>query len=162
MIDDQLRDLICATADQHPHMGAEELATLVAGATPAERVGRYYRDLLSGTVRTVVNQHRRQPNPPQAKPQPQPKPTPPSPKLEQRRSWWQEALAREVHVGGGISKSIGDCTADDLEFCIKERDAAIERIEEQLGNLRRFLALLRVHDATTVGELPEQTSWREQ
>ncbi|MCG7592432.1 hypothetical protein [Mycobacterium sp. PSTR-4-N] len=163
-----LKALIKAQILAHPDAGPEELALYVAQATPAADVRTFYAHLLIGACRTSINQHRHQLGE-RAKPKPTPKPDPatrprprpvPSPKLEQRRTWWAEMLAASMHVGGGHQKPLGDCTADDLRYCVKERDTQIGRIEEQMSNLRQLLKLMTQHQVTTVRELPKQKQWR--
>lgn len=160
-MDAGLRSLIVDVAAQHPHAGPQEVADYVAIATSAADVDRWYRELLVQAVRTVTNQQRRDTAPPAPKPMPKDRPTPaPSTKLQERRSWWQNTLDTRVHVGGGVEKTIATCTVDDLEFCIKERSVAIERIDHQIDNFRQLVSLLDKHDVDTVAQLPEQTQWK--
>lgn len=154
-----LRVLINVARTRCPYASPEQIAENVAEATAPEDVSRFYRELLVQAVRTVTNQQRRDNAPPAPKPKERPTPAP-SPKLQERRSWWQNTLDTRVHVGGGVEKTIATCTVDDLEFCIKERSVAIERIDHQIDNFRQLVSLLDEHDVDTVAQLPEQTQWK--
>lgn len=170
-----LEQLILQTAESLPaHSGPEEIAYHVAQNTPAADMRDYYRELLVGTVRTVINRANRaekprpkpKPNPASDRPRPVPTPVPapsgpaPSPKLQDRRSWWRQMCDKQVQVGAGAWKPLGDCTIDDLRVGVKERDAAIGRIEEQISDFRHLITLLTTHHVRTVAELPEQRDWK--
>jgi hypothetical protein len=155
----ELRALIQATAELHPDAGAAELALYVAQNTPAVDVRAFYRDLLENACRTVINKRRNDGRTPAPRQRRKPRTPSPSPKLEERRSWWRDMLASPMHVRGD-QKALADCTIDDLRFCMKDRDAAIGRIEEQMSNLRHLIALMTKHGACTVKELPEQQPWK--
>lgn len=154
-----LENLIKTQIAAHPSAGAEELAMYVAQATPVEDVKTFYARLLVSACRSAIGQHRATPNKPQSQPQGRPNPTP-SPKLRERRNWWAEMLRNEMRLAGGVAKPLGDCTIDDLRYCIKERDQAIGRIEDQISNLKQLIILMSQHQARTVRELPEQQQWR--
>lgn len=155
-----LKSLIKSVLAEHPYAGPEELAVYVAAATPAANIRDYYNQLLIRACRTVVNKERRGIKPP-PKPSviPRQKPTP-SPKLSERRSWWAEMLHNEMHVGAGVRKPMADCTVDDLRFCIDERGQTINRIEEQIANLRALIDMMVQRGARTVADLPEQQQWK--
>jgi hypothetical protein len=156
-----LQTLIKGQIASNPYASAEELALLVANATPAADLKAFYAHLLVGACRSVANQHRTgsKHGSPKPRPAPTPRPSPPSPKLEARRSWWADMLAVEVDVANG-RKLLGDCTITDVQFCVKDRQLGIERISDQIANLERLIALMGEHKVTTVRELPEQTRLR--
>jgi hypothetical protein len=69
-------------------------------------------------------------------------------------------LRNEMHVGAGIRKPMADCTIDDLRFCVDERGQTVNRIEEQMSNLRALIDMMVQRGARTVSDLPEQQQWK--
>lgn len=155
-----LRKAILTVAEQHPHFGPQEVAHLVAENTPVEQLRSHYRDALISTCRAVINKHRRDVQP---RPQPQAPPAPrrESPKLTDRRNWWAEMLAKRIHVGDGVQKALADCTIENLEFGLKERDELRDRLGHQMDNISRLIALMTRFGARTVRQLPPQQPWTE-
>jgi hypothetical protein len=154
-----LQALIKATIVKYPHAGPEELAMYVVQATPAGDVKAFYAHLLIGVCRTTINVHR---SGSKHGPRPQPKPTQsprPSPKLEERRTWWAEMLTVEMVLADKSRKVLGDCTTDDLQYCIKDREQYIEFLDNQIYNLQQIVELMGRHRVATVRELPEQQQW---
>lgn len=151
----RLRELMRSAAQ--PNMTPIELAHQAAKQIPPQDIPDLLGDLLVPIARDVL----RDITPPPDKPAPhaQPTPRPPSPKLEQRRNWWNDMLANRVHIGNGAQKVLADCTIDDLTFCIKERESTIEKLDTQLRNYRQLINLMLKHGAYTVSGLPEQRTW---
>ncbi|MCX2931368.1 hypothetical protein ORI20_13875 [Mycobacterium sp. CVI_P3] len=153
----ELRNLIVATIHDHPKGSPEELAQLVANNTTQREMNTFYRHLLIGPIRSVAAELRleRDQPPPRPKPKPRPPVSKPSPKLADRRSWWQQQLATEIVVGHRESKLLADCTLFDLQQAVKECDAAIGRLEEGMSFYRSLITQMtncRVH---RVCDLPE-------
>lgn len=161
--DSTLRALIKTQILQHPEAGPEELALYVSQATPAESLRNFYAHLLIGACRSQINQHRSGSKhgapKPRGKKSTNSKTPPPSPKLAERRTWWAEMLSAEMHLAAGTRKTLGECNAMDLRYCIKEREAHIGQVENQISNLQRLVELMGQHRVATVRELPEQQQW---
>jgi hypothetical protein len=153
-----LQALIKDQLTKYPHAAPEELAMYVAQATPTAEMKSFYAHLLVGACRSAINTHRSgsRHGGPRPKPRPQPKP---SPKLEERRTWWAEMLTALVTVAADTRKALGDCTAEDLRYCIKDREEYTVHIQNQTANLRRLLDMLEEQGVTHVRELPEQERW---
>lgn len=161
----EVRNLIEATIATHPTASAEEVAQLVANNTPLDAIRQHYRDLLVYRVRQIAAEQRRVQTPPRPKPQPTPpasqtKAPPLSPKLAERRTWWQQQLATEIVVGYREHKVLADCTIEDLRRAEKECDAAIGRQEERMGTYRHLVDLMTKHGVGRVRQLPAQQDWR--
>ncbi len=170
----ELRSLIVGTILTHPNAAPEEIAQLVANNVHHADMRTYLRDLLVAPARTLAAEQRRQQQPPRPKPQPKPRPAadttaenppvPPAPqpsvKLADRRTWWQQQLASEIRVGGGVMKPLADCTADDLRLAVKEIDAAVGRFEERMSLLNRLISQMVTTRVQRVRDLPEQQPQR--
>lgn len=78
-----------------------------------------------------------------------------SAKLVQRRSWWEAMCESRVHVGNGEWKQLGSCTAEDLQFCVEERQQQIASLQGQIVNFTALLDALERTGVATVSELTE-------
>lgn len=81
---------------------------------------------------------------------------PPSPKMQDRASWWSQMLSEMVSVNGEM-KALGDCTFDDLQACIDDREQLINRISGQVENYKRLQKLMVQHRAKVVSDVPPRT-----
>lgn len=156
----ELRELIRSTAEEYPFADPLELAHHVAKLTPKHSLHDFYVEALNQVVSNVLGESRRNAFKALQQPQPQPRPgnANHSPKLAQRRDWWAELLRQRVPVGH-VWKVIGECTADDLQACIAEREKHIAGFRLQIANFAHLQALLHKHDVRTVAELPPQEKW---
>lgn len=144
-----LRGLIREVATDMPCADPREIASRVEKLTTNEQVSAFYTEALVPVVRDLLREQRNT-----ALAQAVAGAHRVSPKVAAVRDWWTEMLAARVHVGGSHWKLLGDCTADDLRFCISEREAEIERIQAQVARYERLLAAVIEHGAAKVSDLP--------
>lgn len=78
------------------------------------------------------------------------------PKLRDRQDWWTRLLETNVHVGAGEWRPVGDCTVDNLEAAIMERQQQIAKLGNVIRDFGRLVDLLREHEVMVVRELPPQ------
>lgn len=141
-----LNHLIRETIANHPTDTAQQIAQLVCELTAPEDLARFYTQALESLVADAIRSHRNSTlNSHSGR----------SVKLEQRRAWWQRVLQERVHVGNADYKPIGDCTADEIEFCIIERIQQVSRLNEQIRKFEKIRAAMLEHGAATVANLPE-------
>lgn len=148
----ELRELVRQVAADHPHADPREIARHVAKLTPADTVMSFYADALVPIVREVLIGQRTTALSAALSPS---KPDAPakSAKLAQRRDWWAEMLGSRVHTDDGW-KVLGDCTSDDLRYCIRERQTDIARVQAQIVHFETLLGLMDAHHVAYVRELP--------
>jgi len=137
-----IRDIAEANPNAHPH----KIARLVAEATDTDDVFEFYvialERLVSDRIRVdrnaaLNNKSGR------------------SPKREERASWWARVLKERVYVGDGRYKTLGDCTDEDLSFCIEERHDQIGRLYGQIAKFEAIRSAMRERGAGVVADLPE-------
>lgn len=156
-----IRDIIRAAAEeQGAEIDLDVLATAVAERTPKNRLMEFYTYALRQLVADVIRADRQMNLDNAMKDRAAPPPSNRSPKLKDRRDWWAEMLASHVHLGNSLYKALGDCTIDDLEFCVDERELNIRRIQGQVQNYRQLIQLMVKHGARTVAGLPPQKDWK--
>lgn len=148
----RLRELVRQVVADHPGATIRELAEYVAKLTDDADVTEFYTVLLERLVDEVLSHQRRGAMDRNLKARNR------SPKLEQRRRWWADLLAARVHVGATL-KTVGECTVDDLQVCVDERQVHIERVQSQILNYQKLIELMVKHGARTVADLPEQEKW---
>lgn len=140
-----LSDLIGAVAADFPDAHPHKLARLVAERTDADDMFEFYVTALERVVGDRIRVSRNATlNSNSGR----------SPKVEQRRAWWQRVLAERVHVGESKYKPIGDCTVENLLFCINERRDQIGALEGQIAKFEAIVAAMQSHGVATAGELP--------
>lgn len=112
MSSSSLSDLVRQVAAEHPNAHPHKIAILVAELVPDELLRDYLASVLERVVADVLRANRNAAlNSKQGR----------SPKVEQRRSWWQRILRERVHVGDSVWKPLGECGVSDFDFCISER-----------------------------------------
>jgi len=144
-----LHDLIRDTAESYPKADPREIARHVAKLTDERQVYRFLEESLVPVVRSVLISQRTSVMGKALQPGS-------NFKLEQRRSWWRQMLASRVHVGSSVWKTLGECSAEDLRFCIAERREDVARIEAQVGLFEQLIARMAEFGVGVVAELPEQ------
>lgn len=82
-----------------------------------------------------------------------PRPGSVSPKLERRRDWWARTLDTRVCVGEGTWRRLGDCTVEDLQYCISERETLIGQVRNQIDNYAAIIAAMRKYKVRRVSDL---------
>ncbi|GAT00932.1 uncharacterized protein RMCFA_1046 [Mycolicibacterium fortuitum subsp. acetamidolyticum] len=165
----QLHDVIVACADRHPGAGAHELAAYVAQYSSVSQLRSFATELISGACRAVLKDQAHGSDKPRGaeagqRRAPRPVSVPatvrtPLPAADPR-SGWQALLDGTVHVGAGEQKPLGACTVADLQFCIKDRDSGIGRLEDQISHMRHLISLMQRTHADRVAELPLRKQWR--
>ena len=141
-----LTALIREVAAGHPDLPPDKIAQLVADQTPPADVRDFYILALGSLVMDCIRMDRNATmNSKRSR----------SPKLEQRRSWWARMLRERVHVGASTWKPLGDCGADDLDFCINERREQVGALQGQIAKFWVIRDALAAHGVDTVAELPE-------
>ena len=76
-------------------------------------------------------------------------------KLEERREHFAQLMSERVRGSDGW-KLVGDCTIEDLRFCIQRRHELIARTHNQINNFEQLIALMKKHKATFARELVAQ------
>lgn len=141
-----LTALIREVVTENPEAQARKLAQMVAERTSVDDLRDFYAFALEPMVQDQIRQDRNTTmNSKQGR----------SAKLEQRRSWWARMCAQRVHVGESTWKALGDCGADDLEFCINERREQVGALLGQIAKYEVIRDALAAHGVDTVAELPE-------
>jgi hypothetical protein len=160
---DTLTGLIRQAAEDNPLADPRELARIVAKLTPEDELLAFYEEALVDACRHLLADIRNTafagPTRTQAR-APRSGHTNKSAKVKQRREWWDEVLAAQVHVGRGKWQPIAVCTIDDLEFAKAEREKQIVKLTGTIVHYEQLISLLKRHHKKTVGQLPRQTSWR--
>lgn len=131
------RDIV-AEADGDAEQLVELIATVAAAAVRAE-LGNGRANATTGYKRAVTN--------------PDPKASP-SARFERRRSAWARMLDERVMVGG-VYKRQGDCTVEDLQAAVVERETHIEKVRWHVSRLNACIAAMERLGVATLGEVPE-------
>lgn len=152
-----LRALIREVAADHPHAAPSEIARHVAKLTPADDLIDFYSEALTQICTQLLGHDRRQLMDGPCDDTTGSK-SPNSSKLRERRTWWANLLASRVPVGEEW-KQLGDCTVDDLQFCIDERRAHIAGVEKQINNFEHLIHLMEANGAQIARDLPPQSDW---
>lgn len=141
-LSDLIRGIGVEFPDAHPH----KLARLVAERTDPADLFEFYVTALERLVADRIRLGRNNTlNSKNGR----------SPKLAERRAWWQRVLAERVHVGESRYKPIAECTLDDFTFCIAERRDQQAALEGQIVKFQTIAAAMEQHGALTAGELPD-------
>lgn len=141
-----LNTLVRTVAAEHPEVPSNKLAQLVAEATDPADLPEFYIAALQPLVSDMIRLNRNAAlNSPKGR----------SPKREDRASWWQQVLGERVYVGEARWKTLGDCTFDDLQFCIGERQDQIAALQGQIVKYEVIAAAMQQHAAEKVADLPE-------
>jgi len=141
-----LSDLVRQVAAEHPNAHPHKIAILVAELVPDELLRDYLASVLERVVADVLRANRNAAlNSKQGR----------SPKVEQRRSWWQRILRERVHVGDSVWKPLGECGVSDFDFCIAEREDQIGALQEQIAKYRAIRDAMIAHGVETAADLPE-------
>lgn len=146
MSSSSLSDLVRQVAAEHPNAHPHKIAILVAELVPDELLRDYLASVLERVVADVLRANRNAAlNSKQGR----------SPKVEQRRSWWQRILRERVHVGDSVWKPLGECGVSDFDFCISEREDQIGALQEQIAKYRAIRDAMIAHGVETAADLPE-------
>lgn len=146
MSSSSLSDLVRQVAAEHPNAHPHKIAILVAELVPEELLRDYLASVLERVVADVLRANRNAAlNSKQGR----------SPKVEQRRSWWQRILRERVHVGDSVWKPLGECGIADFDFCIAEREDQIGALQEQITKYRTIRDAMIAHGVETAADLPE-------
>ncbi|WP_230870814.1 hypothetical protein [Mycobacterium canetti] len=136
-----------------PGAGAVDVAAAAAEQVPAGRLRVCLAEALVDMARLLAAQSRRDALDNSLSND--------SPKVRDRASWWAQMLTERVHVNG-LWMALGDCTFDDLQACIDERERLISRVSGQIENYKRLQKLMIQHKAQRVCDVPAQTEWADQ
>ena len=137
-----IREVASEFPDAHPH----KLAKLVAERTEPELMFDFYVVALERLVADRIRLDRNATmNSGKSR----------SPKLEERRTWWARMLAERVHVGDSKWKPLGDCTVDDIDFCISERNDQVGALLGQIAKFETIRDAMLSHSVVTAAELPD-------
>ena len=142
-----LHSVVVAVLAESELSDPRAVAELVAAATPDDLIRDFYADAVVSEVRAVMGAQR---NRAMSKALNSSR----SPKLAQRRDWWQEMLSSAVHVGGGAWITIGECGAEELSYCASERRTHAARELARAESFDQLRALLRRHKVERVEDLP--------
>lgn len=137
-----IREVSAEHANAHPH----KIARLVAERTEPDDVQDFYITALERMVADIIRADRNHTMNSKAGR---------SPKVEQRRNWWARMLSERVSVGDSTWKPLGQCTVDDLDFCITERHSQIAALHTQIGKYEVIRDAMITHGCETAADLPE-------
>lgn len=149
-----LRKLLKDAIAEYPDAEVSEIATLVANTAPAKSLRSFLAETLVDEVRNLMGESRRDSMDGALGDRP------PSPKMRDRASWWADMLLQRVHVNGKWI-SLSDCTFDDLQACIDEREQLISRVSGQIENYKRLQKLMTEHGSRRVADIPAQQEWKQ-
>lgn len=76
-----------------------------------------------------------------------------SPRVQQRRKWWDRFMSERVPVGDSQWKLIADCSKDDLEHVIAVREGQIAALAEQNAKYRKLIDAMDRFSAEKVSDL---------
>jgi hypothetical protein len=146
----ELRKLVREVAAEHPGSPPSEVARFVAKLTADEHLRDFYAEAMTGYVAEVLGQHRRDSmdkalNKNHAG-------SNKSPKLEARRKHFEQMMSERVKGRDGW-KLVGDCTIDDLRYCIQERITQIQRTQHQISNYELLINLMQQYNVTVAKQL---------
>ena len=145
----ELRTLVRQVAAQMPDDASPlDIAVAVVASTPDEQIRLFYQDAAVEIVRDIVNQSRQRALSNVGGGG--------SAKLRQRRDWWQNLLAQRAHVGRGEWKALGDCTVEDLQFCVHERGEQIAAIRSQMVHYETLIEQMKAHGAKVLSDLSRE------
>lgn len=146
-----LKSLLRQAIADHPGKSPAEIAFIVAENAPMKLLRGFLAQALVDMARNAIGERRRDSLDGAVGENP-------SPKLRDRASWWTRMLAERVNVNGRWIV-LGECTYDDLQACIDDREKLIGRIHGQIENYKRLQKLMAQHGAKTVSDVPAQTEW---
>jgi hypothetical protein len=142
----ELHNLVRNTIANHPKDTSQKIARIVAELTTPDDLERFYITALEALVADQIRIHRNTTLNSRAGK---------SAKLDQRRKWWARVVRERVHVGEHRYKPIGDCTVDDLAFCIAERHEQKTKLDEQITKYETIREAMLEHGAVFARELPD-------
>jgi hypothetical protein len=147
-----VNDYVWQALDAHKGCSSEEVAIYAADLVPGKELRACLAQALVHVCRELEGKSRRRSMDAALNDRPV------SPKLRARASWWAQMLSETVRVNGE-RKVLGDCTFDDLEACIADRQHLVGHIEKQIDNYQRLQKLMLNHSAKQVSDIPPQTEW---
>lgn len=141
-----LNDLIRETIANHPRWDPYKIAATVAELAEPDQLPDYFRTTLEPYVVSRMGLTRNYSlNSKKSH----------SPKVAERRSWWEKVKREQVFVGDHHWKAVRDCTIDDLKFVIGQREQMIGAIQGQILKYATIVKAMEEHDAATVNDLPD-------
>jgi hypothetical protein len=140
-----LNDLIRDTIANHPRWDPYKIAATVAELVAPEDLPAFFLATLEPYVVSRMGQARNYSlNSPKSH----------SPKLAERRTWWERVKREKVFVGDYQWKAVRNCTLDDLRFVIEQRQQMIGALQGQILKYETIAAAMEEHGADTVDDLP--------
>lgn len=132
----------------------EDIAHVVIAQAGDELIAKLLLEMVTEAVRRVLNadQRRAVSNVSNAVSN-GPGGPPPSYKQQQSRDWWTQELRARTTVGMNKHKLLGDCTIEDLKYCIAIREVLISQTQAQIVNYEKIIAAMKRHNATVVSDL---------
>jgi hypothetical protein len=135
-----LGDLIRDHLAANPFETDEVIARGVVDATPDHQVVEFY----TTAVRRLVADYRRlarneavsnalSENPPDFH-----QPRTRSRKVSSIRTWWAMMLESSVKLGDGAYHLLGDCTLDDIDYLISDREARAVELQKKAAEYQRL------------------------
>lgn len=141
-----LRAAVLAAAAVEGGVTVAEIAEKVFASMTADEINDVVRQAISETAADILRHERRASM------------TTPSfgrsPKQDAIRTQWQRMLVQRLHIGDGVWKVIGDCTAADLDYAASARYKLATEVTKNANQLQEMAASLRAAGVTTVKELP--------
>ncbi len=144
----ELRALVREVIADHPGANPTELAGYVAKLTPQQQILDFYAEALHGYVAEIVGFDRRSSMDKALGRNVKNR----SAKLVNRRLHFAAMMTESVRAAEGW-KQVGDCTIDDLRFCIQERVVTIERTQRQISNFEQLVDLMKQHEVRVAKDL---------
>jgi hypothetical protein len=150
----KLIDLIRHAAEELAEADPRQLADQVAKLAPSRELRDLLAEAATESCREYLRTQRNQALDNARKPR---KPGP-SKKLAGYREWWADVKASMAHIGDKGWKPLGDCTVDDLLYCVEARREEVKSIENRIADYETLITLLRKTKVCTVKEIPYEVA----
>lgn len=141
-----LNELIREVVAEYPHSHPHDVARFVAKRTSEDDLLNFYTTAITPMVMNQIRMSRNATlNSKKGR----------SANVEDIRNWWQRLMKERVHIGDSKYVDFGDCTIENLEFCISERAEQIAALNTQIGKYQVFIDAMVAHGVERVADLPE-------